>query len=221
MYSFAERPDTKVLDEPLYGHYLRHQPTDAVHPGAEEVMQAQPDDAPQVIDNLVHADYGSEVIVAKQMTHHLVEMDWQWMLAMDNVLLIRDPVRILASFAKEVQLVTAKDIGYPLQTELASWLEQKGALCAIIDSKRLLQQPEAQLRSLCAKLNLPFTDRMLTWKPGGRREDGVWAKHWYASVHTSTGFAPYTEKEVQLSPKLHKLALELTPLYESLLEKAL
>lgn len=221
MYSFAERPDTHVLDEPLYGHYLRHQPTAAIHPGAEEVIEAQPLDAPQVVKHLIEADFGREVLVAKQMTHHLVEMDWEWMLGMDNVLLIRDPARILASFAKEVEQVTARDIGYPLQVELAEWLEKKGALSAIIDSKRLLQNPVGQLKALCEKLGLPFTDSMLSWQPGGRKEDGVWSKHWYASVHTSTGFSPYTEKEVQLSPKLQTLAIELKPLYENLLNKAL
>ncbi len=36
MYSFAQRPDTCVVDEPLYGHFLRV--TGALHPGREEVM---------------------------------------------------------------------------------------------------------------------------------------------------------------------------------------
>src|ERR687883_192922 len=31
MYSFRQRPDTLVVDEPLYGHYLRV--TSADHPG--------------------------------------------------------------------------------------------------------------------------------------------------------------------------------------------
>ncbi len=30
MYSFAQRDDTRVVDEPLYGHYLRV--SDAAHP---------------------------------------------------------------------------------------------------------------------------------------------------------------------------------------------
>ncbi|MGD8481270.1 MAG: sulfotransferase family protein, partial [Gammaproteobacteria bacterium] len=33
MYSFAQRPDTRVLDEPLYGHYLKS--SGARHPGRE------------------------------------------------------------------------------------------------------------------------------------------------------------------------------------------
>ena len=42
MYSFRQRPDTLVVDEPLYAHYLGV--TGAAHPGAEEVMAAQPND---------------------------------------------------------------------------------------------------------------------------------------------------------------------------------
>ena len=38
MYAFAQRSDTRVIDEPLYGHYLRV--SDAAHPGANEVMAA-------------------------------------------------------------------------------------------------------------------------------------------------------------------------------------
>ena len=30
---------------------------------------------------------------------------------------------------------------------------------------------------------------MMSWPAGGHAKDGVWAPHWYASVHRSTGFA--------------------------------
>ena len=38
MYSFAQRSDTRVVDEPLYGHFLRV--TGTVHPGRDEIMAA-------------------------------------------------------------------------------------------------------------------------------------------------------------------------------------
>jgi len=46
------------------------------------------------------------------------------------------------------------------------------------------------LGALCAALAIPFSDRMLSWPPGRRASDGVWAPAWYASVEASTGFAP-------------------------------
>ena len=36
MYSFAQRSDTRVVDEPLYGHFLRVSGTH--HPGRDEVL---------------------------------------------------------------------------------------------------------------------------------------------------------------------------------------
>ena len=38
MYSFAQRDDIRVVDEPLYGHYLRV--SGAPHPDSEGVMAA-------------------------------------------------------------------------------------------------------------------------------------------------------------------------------------
>ena len=44
MYSFAQRGDTRVFDEPLYAHYLTHTDARTYHPGAEDVIAAQDDD---------------------------------------------------------------------------------------------------------------------------------------------------------------------------------
>ena len=41
MYSFAQRSDTKVFDEPLYAYYLANSKAKEYHPGADEVMQSQ------------------------------------------------------------------------------------------------------------------------------------------------------------------------------------
>lgn len=47
MYSFAQRPDTQVFDEPLYAHYLRV--TGIEHPGRDEVLAAQEADGERVV----------------------------------------------------------------------------------------------------------------------------------------------------------------------------
>eukprot|EP00960_Hanusia_phi_P077916 768755-Hanusia_phi.AAC.5 len=41
MYSFAQRSDTKVVDEPLYAHYLKNIRPTAYRPYREEVLAAQ------------------------------------------------------------------------------------------------------------------------------------------------------------------------------------
>ena len=43
MYAFRERPDTTVVDEPLYAAYLARHP-DLDHPGRDEVLASQPTD---------------------------------------------------------------------------------------------------------------------------------------------------------------------------------
>ena len=221
MYSFAERPDTHVLDEPLYGHYLRHQPTAARHPHAELVMQHQPEDGERVQQQLLTADYGRPVLVAKQMTHHLVAFDYKPLLRLPGVLLIRDPRRILASYHEQVDEVTARDIGLPQQLALAAELRSRGTLAAVLDARRLLLDPAGQLQRLCERLHLEYTPRMLTWQAGPRTYDGVWASDWYANAHRSTGFAPYRARTVELSPKLAAIAEEVQPMYDELLAEAL
>jgi hypothetical protein len=46
MYSFVQRPDTKVMDEPFYAIYLKL--TGLNHPGREQVLLALDQDPEQV-----------------------------------------------------------------------------------------------------------------------------------------------------------------------------
>jgi hypothetical protein len=58
---------------------------------------------------------------------------------------------------------------------------------------------------------------MLSWPAGPKPEDGVWAPHWYAGVHRSTGWQPWSPKHVDLLPRLEPVLAEARPLYERLL----
>ncbi|MGB5624114.1 MAG: hypothetical protein WBM61_00170, partial [Woeseiaceae bacterium] len=69
-------------------------------------------------------------------------------------------------------------------------------------------------------LGLEFDPGMLSWEPGPRPEDGVWAPHWYHAVHRSTGFAPYQPKHAFPDP-LVGLLKECQPWYDRLFEHAL
>ena len=51
MYSFAQRADTKVVDEPLYGHFLRI--SGAQHPMREEVLTTVNTDGNEVMRKLL------------------------------------------------------------------------------------------------------------------------------------------------------------------------
>jgi hypothetical protein len=221
MYSFAQRADTAVVDEPLYAHYLLRQPTEADHPGRADILDSQNGNGREVVEHMLNNDYGKAAVVFKQMTHHLVELDPGFLNRMDNVLLIRDPRAILNSFSKVVKDITAEDIGIPQQYRLFRQLKKSGNLTAVVDARLLLMAPENVLAQLCEQLNIPFTNRMLSWKSGARPEDGSWAEHWYGNVHKSTGFKPWQEKAYDLSPALSVIADDCRLAYEEMLGDAL
>lgn len=218
MYSFAQRPDTRVVDEPLYAHYLKHSPRPVIHPGQEAILASQLQDGAQVVRQQLLGPVEQPVVVFKQMTHHLIALDRSFLLEMKNVLLIRHPRRIIASYAKVIPEPVMEDVGIQMQYELAQYLKVHGRLDAVLDSKDLLLDPKQQLEQLCEKLDIPFYEKMLSWPAGPRPEDGVWAPHWYANVHQSTGFAPYQEREVALNPQQEALANACQPFYEALIE---
>ncbi|WP_245557469.1 sulfotransferase-like domain-containing protein [Neolewinella persica] len=221
MYSFAQREDTAVVDEPLYAHYLTHQTTAAEHPGKADVLTSQENDGNLVTEEMLHRDYAAETVVFKQMTHHLIEIDQAFLKGMKNVLLIRSPRAILNSFSKVVEEVTAEDIGLPQQHQLFRRLKQGQKLTAVVDARLLLMNPERVLQQLCDRLGLTFTKAMLSWPAGPRPEDGTWAAHWYTNVHKSTGFQPWQESTINLPPHLETIAETCQPLYEEMLAEAL
>lgn len=221
MYSFAQRHDTSVVDEPLYAHYLTHTNTEALHPGTAEILQSQQNDGARVVQEVLFADYPTPVVVFKQMTHHLIEINLDFLFQMHNVLLIRDPRSIIASYSKVVPNPAMHDIGVKKQFELYQMLLAAGTLDAIVDTRELLLDPKKVLTRLCAHLQIEFQADMLHWKAGARPEDGVWATYWYDSVHRSTGFMPYQEKKIVLRPDLETLAEECLPYYQPLYEVAI
>ncbi|MCU0345914.1 MAG: hypothetical protein MUC59_03145 [Saprospiraceae bacterium] len=221
MYSFAQRSDTTVVDEPLYAHYLSKTDSEAGHPGTDEVLASQENDGEKVVQDVIFGEYPTPVALFKQMTHHLIHLDWGFMLRTKNVMLIRNPREIIGSYAKVIPNPTMPDIGVEKQAEVFGFLTKNNCLDAVVDARELLLNPASVLAQLCERLGLFFDEKMLTWQPGPRPEDGVWAKYWYANVHRSCGFEPFIEKNVALPPKLEELAERCQPFYEKLYEAAL
>ncbi|MDH4109317.1 MAG: sulfotransferase family protein [Gammaproteobacteria bacterium] len=220
MYSFAQRRDTRVVDEPLYGHYLRV--SAAAHPGRDAVMESMNCDGDAVMARLLQSEAhdGRPVLFMKQMAHHLRDLDLAFLAAMDNVLLIRDPREMLPSLTVQLPCARLEDTGLALQSWLLARLHELGQEPSVLDSRELLLDPEGVLRQLCSRLSMEFDERMLRWEPGPRPEDGIWADHWYQSVHRSTGFAPYRRKE-GFPARLEPLLAECRPHYENLYAHAL
>ena len=219
MYSFRSRADTVVVDEPLYGHYLSL--TDAPHPGKAEVLATMDPDGERVVREVLLGHYDADVVMFKNMAHHLPGLNPKFLDELHNVLLVRDPAEMLPSLAQELPEPTLRDTGLQEQVWLLEKVQASGKLPIVTEAKRLLQHPEKVLRELCRALELPFDPTMLSWPVGPKPEDGVWAKYWYKNVHASSTFTPYKPKAAPFPGHLKPLLGVCTPLYDQLRRYAL
>ncbi len=214
MYSFAQRADTRVVDEPLYAHYLRRSGVD--HPGRDEVLAAQDSDGERVVRDVILGACDRPVLFQKHMAHHLNGLERSFLDRARNVLLVRDPRDMLPSLARITGRPGLADTGLAEQVELLEQRRAAGEDPPVLDARELLLDPPGVLEQLCARLEIDFDPGMLSWEAGGRAEDGVWARHWYEGVHLSTGFQPYRPKSGELAPELRGVYEECRPCYERL-----
>jgi len=216
MRAWESRADTRVVDEPFYAHYLARTGYD--HPGSDEVIRCGETDWREVVRALVANGGATPIFFQKHMTQHmLAHIDRSWLERVTHCFLIRDPRRMLLSFAKVIPNPRLDQTGLPQQVEIVNTVrEASGAMPPVIAAKDILLEPERALRKLCAALDVPFDRAMLRWKAGRRESDGVWAKHWYGTVEGSTGFAPYEEDDSTLPAQMNGLLEECLSLYEQM-----
>jgi hypothetical protein len=193
MRSFAERPDTVCVDEPLYAGYLAG--SGKQHPMRDEILAAGDPDLAAV---------QAPVVFEKHMAHHLnvVHQDEAFFAARTHAFLIRDPAELILSMVRDLGEVGPEDLGFDRQAEL--WHRHGGP---VVSSRDLLDDPEGMLRALCRELGLAFDPGMLSWEPGRHACYGVWADFWYGNVEKSTGFLPH-------QPKTEAFPEALLPLLE-------
>ncbi|CAE7598873.1 unnamed protein product [Symbiodinium natans] len=214
MYSFAQRADTTVVDEPLYAHYLKVTGLD--HPGRDEVLAVQENDGQQVVDKEVMAGWPRPVVFFKHIAKQFIDIDPAFLLDGKVLFLIREPDQMLSSFIEQVPNPTLQETALKEQWELAEWLQAQGQR-----PLSLLLQPEETMTRLCAALGISFDPAMLHWEAGARPEDGIWAPYWYSNVHKSTGFGNYKRKEVTIEERLQPLLAQCKDYYQRLAQFSL
>ena len=240
MYAFRQRSDAVVFDEPLYGHYLAT--SGAAHPGMDEVLAAMDHDGERVIREVLLGDAppagpgtrgfaesgrageipaGTRLRIYKNMAHHLRGLRPGFLDGLDHALLTRDPREMLPSLARRIPEPTIADTGLPEQVALLQRQLAAGRTPGVLDARRLLEDPGGVLRRACERWGIPWQPAMLSWPAGPKPEDGVWAEHWYANVHRSTGFAPYRPPSEPFPERLEPLLASCAPLYERLAAHAL
>lgn len=221
MYSFRQRADTTVWDEPLYGHFLRV--TGVEHPGGEEVLATTETDGHKAIENIIFGEYPTPVVFFKSMGHHTagVGLDLSFLERTTNVFLTRSPSEMITSFIKNVPNPTADILGLPQQVELLNVIVERGATPIVVDSQDILRDPTAMLSALCSRIGIPWDEAMLSWPAGPKPEDGSWGEFWYDNVRRSTGWQPHQPKDDVVPARLHGLLEECDAYYRRLMQYAI
>jgi hypothetical protein len=218
MRAWGNRADTVVIDEPFYAHYLER--TGKEHPEAAEIIAQGETDWRKIVANLTKGPIpsGKHIFFQKQMTHHLLpEIDRKWIVDLTNCFLIRDPREVILSYIKKNPEPTLEDLGFVQQEKIFDFVrEQTNSLPVVVDAKDVLENPERTLRLVCNAIGVKFDKAMLTWPPGLRETDGIWAKYWYDEVARSTSFQPYKPREGNLPDRLRAIYERCRECYERL-----
>ena len=117
MYSFAQRDDFNVLDEPFYGFYLKNTTTEINHPSTTEILQTM-DLKEEVVVESIRSLSGLKNVFVKGMAHHYLSEKPHYILDWENIILIRRPEKIIRSFSKIIDNPKLADIGLKKASEL-------------------------------------------------------------------------------------------------------
>ena len=213
MYSFAQRGDCDVWDEPFYAAYLSR--TGLNHPLRDEIIASQDTHPEKVIAACtVPRD---RVQYQKHMCQHMLDGDdLSWIAELQNVLLIRHPARVIASYHAKRENPVSTDLGFERQAQIFDLVAARGVEPIVVDATDIRANPKGMIEVLCTAIGIAFDPAMLNWPKGGNKNDGVWASHWYNAVHQSTGFAPPEQELPELPNHLRPILDDCLPHYEKL-----
>jgi hypothetical protein len=217
MRGWGNREDTFVIDEPFYAYYLHA--SGKQHPGSDEVIASGEIDWRKVVVQLTRPiPNGKSIFFQKHMTHHLLpEVDREWLRAVTNCFLIRDPRQVIASYIKKRDDPALEDLGFTQQAEIFDYVCSRAkSIPPILDANDVLEDPARMLRLLCGAVGIEFSESMLSWQPGLRATDGVWARHWYAEVAKTTSFRPYQLREAKIPARLREIYASCHECYDRL-----
>ena len=217
MRSFGSRVDTHVSDEPFYGAYLKE--TGDPQPMMDQVMASMDCDWHGVARMMTGPNPAETPIwYQKHMAHHMVgPIAHHDLPGLRHAFLIRDPVRVVASYAAKRVSVRPDHLGTDKQVEFFDReADRLGHAPPVIDSADILRDPPAMLQKLCAALGIDWDAAMLGWQAGIHDTDGIWASHWYDAVASSTGFGVPDKPVPELASDEQAVADACRPGYDYL-----
>jgi len=126
MRSWENRSDCRVVDEPLYAYYLAVTGLD--HPGRDKVIAAGETSWQAVVADLVAPVEG--IYYQKHMAHHLLpQLPRDWIGSLTNLLLIRDPAEVVASYLRSrADVVRRQALGWRRLSTSVRAVRRCGAL---------------------------------------------------------------------------------------------
>ena len=227
LYSFEARGEGCIaIDEPLYREWLIRKGDSVARPYFRELTEGKPPaDAPEEADvwkrelpslnerlraAAEKLGFGG-IIFCKHMAKHSFLYDFDQECKLENVelihrhlLLIRDPVAVLAAWGKVGDVhgnnPTSDEVGIVPLLSIYSKLESKtkGQIHpVVVESDDLSSDPETTISNLCEGLSIPYKESMMSWKKGPHACDGPWAKvgdKLFANVNLSNGKYMFTSK---------------------------
>ena len=161
MRSFENREDCYVSDEPFYGNFLQR--THIKHPGRKTILSAMEIDREKIIRELQDIDKSKNLIwYQKHMTHHMfIEDDFQWINNINNCFLIRNPQKIIISYAKIYKEVSLELVGCKQQKHIFDTvLQHQNRIPIVVDAEDLQNSPKSILSQLCNHLNITFSSKI-------------------------------------------------------------
>jgi hypothetical protein len=216
MRSWSSRNDSFVSDEPFYAYYLREK--QLKHPMYKEIIGYYPNTYDDVVTSLSsEIPNGKEHWYQKHMAHHLIDLNnIDWIKKFENCILIRHPKDVINSYIKKNTLNHVDELGYPQQYKIMRYLDSIDKKFIVIDSNILLNNPEKILSQWCSSINLEFDISMLKWQKGTHPQDGIWWKHWYDNVITTTHFQKFSANQRDLDKKYQSIYDEALDYYNKL-----
>lgn len=217
MRSFGARADTVVSDEPFYGAYLRETGDDQAM--KDEVIASMNCDWASVARTMSgQIPGGAPIWYQKHMAHHMEgPVGIADLSGHSHAFLIRDPARVIASYAAKRVTVRADHLGLARQhVYFDREADRLGRGPPVVDAADILRDPAGVLERLCAAVGIAWDPAMLSWAPGRRATDGVWAAHWYGAVEESTGFGAPDERAPTVPDEALPVLEECRPHYDYL-----
>lgn len=173
MYSFGQRSDTQVFDEPLYGYWLKNNP-ELFRPYRDQLLSTQGTDGNDIIGSIESKiEPNKKILFLKHMAKQSIGIDRKLFYKKNHkhIFLIRDPLPLILAWERKSEIhqegCSLETLGFLTMINLFSDIKRNSQCSPIVvDSNILKENPKETLILLCDRLQIPFDEKQLSWEAG-------------------------------------------------------